>query len=71
MADFKHVTWDDLDCLTRGELLDRLEAEQEYWARQAHGGFNEADRPAREEFNRILLAACAQADWTGEWFGRR
>lgn len=66
MAEFNHVTWGDLNHLTRGELLDRLEAEQEHWARQDCGGFNEADRPAREEFNRILLTACALADWTGE-----
>ncbi|MEB3370963.1 hypothetical protein [Saccharopolyspora mangrovi] len=73
MAEFEHVTWDDLNRLTRGELLDRLEAEREHWARQEHGGFTEADRPAREEFNRILLTACAPADATGEtatWLAR-
>ncbi|PWV71340.1 hypothetical protein SAMN05421630_11556 [Prauserella marina] len=34
MARFQRLTWDDLDHLTREELIPRLEAEQEYWARK-------------------------------------
>lgn len=62
MAEFDHVTWDDLNHLTREELLDRLEAEQEYWARQEMGGFTDAHRARREEFSRILRAVCDPAE---------
>ena len=62
MAEFNHVTWDDLNILTRSELLDRLEAEHEYWARQDKGGFTDTHRARREEFSRILRAVCNPAD---------
>ncbi|MBQ0927536.1 hypothetical protein [Saccharopolyspora endophytica] len=66
MAECNHLTWADLNHLTRGELLDRLEAEQEYWARQENGGFTDADRARREEFSRILRAVCAPAELAEE-----
>lgn len=56
MARFKRLTWDDLDNLTRGELLDRLEAEQAYWARKEARGLSETDRKARNEFSDIVFA---------------
>lgn len=54
MPRFKRLTWADLDNLTRDELLPRLEAEQEYWARKAACGMSEADRKARKEFSDML-----------------
>lgn len=56
MARFKRLTWDDLDNLTRDELLDRIEAEQAYWARKEARGLSEAERTARKEFSDILFA---------------
>ena len=56
MARFKRLTWDDLDNLTRKELLPRLEAEQEYWARQEKRGLSDADQQARKQFSDILYA---------------
>jgi len=57
MARFKRLTWDDLDKIPRNELLPRLEAEQQYWARKAQSGMTEADQEARKEFSDILIAA--------------
>lgn len=54
MARFQRLTWDDLDNLTRAELLPRLEAEQQYWARKERGELSEADERARREFGRML-----------------
>lgn len=54
MARFQRLTWDDLDNLTRAELLPRLEAEQQYWARKQARGLSEADQCARREFSRML-----------------
>lgn len=62
MARFKRLTWDDLDNLTRAELVPRLEAEQGYWARKEQRGLGEADLEARKEFNAILAAAINPTD---------
>lgn len=62
MAEFNHISWDDLNHLTRSELLDRLEAEHAYWADQDKGGFTDTHRARREEFSRILRAVCDPAD---------
>lgn len=56
MARFERLTRADLDVHTRQELLDRLEAEQEYWARKAKRGMTDADQEARREFSRIIAA---------------
>jgi hypothetical protein len=50
------LTRDDLTNLTREELLPRLEAEQEYWARKEKRGLTAADLQARKEFSDILFA---------------
>jgi hypothetical protein len=56
MAMFKRLTWDDLDNLTRKELLPRLEAEQAYWARMEKRRLSAADQQARKQFSDILFA---------------
>ena len=55
MARFKRLTRDDLNNLTRNELLPRLEAEQEYWARKERRGLSAADQQARKEFTDIVF----------------
>jgi hypothetical protein len=55
MTRFKRLTRDDLSNLTRNELLPRLEAEQEYWARKEKRGLSDADRQARKEFTDIVF----------------
>lgn len=55
MARFKRLTRADLDVLTRKELLDRLEAEQNYWARKERGGLDSADQQARREFTDLIF----------------
>lgn len=55
MARFQRLTRADLDRLTRAELLDRLEAEQKYWARKEKRVMSDADREARKEFTDILF----------------
>lgn len=57
MPKFQRLTWGDLDKLTRNQLLPRLEAEQEYWARKQQRGMSPEDDAARAEFGRMLLAA--------------
>ncbi|MEV3966109.1 hypothetical protein AB0M34_35470 [Nocardia sp. NPDC050193] len=52
MARFQRLTRADLETLTRDQLLERLTAEQKYWARQERGMMTEADRQARAEFTR-------------------
>jgi hypothetical protein len=54
MARFVRLTRADLDTHTRSELLDRLEAEQQYWFRKERRGMSDADRAARAEFGTIL-----------------
>jgi len=69
MTPFQRLTWDDLGNLTRAELLPRLAAEQQYWARKARRGLSEDDQHARSEFGKILCAALsppALADAMGE-----
>lgn len=55
MTRFQRLTWNDLDNCTRGELLPRLEAEQEYWQRKEQRGLSQADQQARREFTEILF----------------
>ncbi len=57
MARFKRLTRDDLNNLTREELLPRLQAEQAYWARKEKRGLSDADQQARKEFTDILFTA--------------
>ncbi|WP_280426431.1 hypothetical protein [Nocardia carnea] len=54
MARFKRLTRADLDTLTRDRLLERIEAEQKYWARMERGVMTDADQQARVEFTKIL-----------------
>jgi len=56
MTRFQRLTWDDLGNFTRAELLPRVEAEQQYWARRERHGLSEADQEARKEFSQILCA---------------
>jgi len=65
MTRFQRLTWDDLGNFTRDELLPRLEAEQEYWARKEKRGLSEADQHAREEFAKILYAVINPAGLAG------
>jgi hypothetical protein len=51
---FKRLTDAEARTLTRAELLDRVEAEQAYWARKR--GPTTADRAAKREFSRIMHA---------------
>ena len=53
MTRFKRLTEEEARTLTRGELLDRVEAEQKYWARK-HAR-SDGDRAAEREFTRILF----------------
>lgn len=56
MARFQRLTRDDLANLTREELLPRLEAEQEYWARKEKRRLSAADQLARKEFSDLVHA---------------
>ncbi len=56
MPRFQRLTWDGLDNFTRADLLPRVEAGQEYWARKEKRGLSEADQHARKEFGKILYA---------------
>ena len=53
MTRFKRLTEEEARTLTRGELLDRVEAEQKYWARKR--ARSDEDRAAEREFTRILF----------------
>lgn len=53
MARFKRLTEEEARTLTRAELLDRVEAEQKYWARKRI--VTDEDRAASREFTRILF----------------
>lgn len=57
MPAFKRLQRSDLDVLTRAELQDRIEVEQQYWNRKCRRGLNEADSAAHQEFGVILHAA--------------
>lgn len=54
MARFTRLTRADLTRYSRAELLPRVEAEQQYWARKARHGLSAADADARAEFYKIL-----------------
>jgi hypothetical protein len=56
MARFQRLTRDDLTKFSRDELLPRLEAEQEYWARKEKRGLSAADQQARKEFSDLVYA---------------
>ncbi|MFI5614970.1 hypothetical protein [Amycolatopsis sp. NPDC051903] len=56
MARFQRLTRDDLTKFTRDELLPRLEAEQQYWARKEKRGLSAVDRQARKEFSDLVHA---------------
>lgn len=62
MARFKRLTWDDLNSLTRDELLPRLEEEQAYWARKVARGLSPEDREARKEFSDMVLKVLNPAE---------
>lgn len=55
MARFRRLTDTEARQLSRSELLDRIEAEQEYWHRKRHS-MTDADRAAEREFRRIWYA---------------
>ncbi len=57
MPAFKRLKRSDLDILTRAELQDRIEAENDYWDRKCRRGLSEADAAAHQEFSVILHAA--------------
>jgi hypothetical protein len=58
MGRFKRLTRADLGVLTRGELLDRVEVEQQYWFRKlAREGETPENHAAYEEFRAIMHAA--------------
>lgn len=55
MPRFKRLTYDEAQQLTRGDLLERLTAESEYWRRKAEQGrMSAADWDAHREFSRIM-----------------
>ena len=54
MARFKRLTDAEARSLTRGELLDRIEAEQAYWFRKRARAAE--DDAAFREFTRIMYA---------------
>lgn len=62
MAQFQRLTRDDLMKFTRDELLPRLEAEQEYWARKEKRGLSPADQQARKEFSDLVYAVINPAE---------
>lgn len=63
MPRFARLVRNDLDELTRAELLDRIETEQAYWARKVKSGrMTDADREAEGKFIEILHAALNPAD---------
>jgi hypothetical protein len=57
MTTIKHLTRQDLDTLTRTELLARIEEESAYWDRKSKRGLSDADAAAMREFSAILHAA--------------
>jgi hypothetical protein len=63
MVRFKRLVRDDLKRLTRGELLDRLEREQQYWFRKLdREGETPENHKAYEEFRAIMHAALNPAE---------
>jgi len=62
MARFRRLTQGDLTTLTREQLLPRLEAEQEYWARKERCGLSAADQQARAEFSDLVFAVLNPAE---------
>jgi hypothetical protein len=62
MARFQRLTRHDLTRFTRDELLPRVEAEQEYWARKEKRGLSAADQQARQEFSELVYAVINPAD---------
>jgi hypothetical protein len=64
MVRFQRLTRDDLNNLTREELLPRLDAEQQYWARKEKRGLSPADQQARKEFTDLLHAVINPAGLT-------
>lgn len=60
MSRFKRLTDAEARTLTRGELLDRVEAEQAYWSRKRT--MSGEDRDAEREFSRILFTYLKPAE---------
>lgn len=54
--EFAHLTWDDLDHLTREQLMERIGAEREVWNRRRKRGLRGREREAEHEFTRIVFA---------------
>jgi hypothetical protein len=47
--------------LTRRELMDRIEAEQQYWFRKHKGTMSADDEAAWREFSHLLQKYCSEA----------
>lgn len=63
MTRFVRLVKDDLTRLTRGELLDRVETEQQYWFRKLdREGETPENHAAYEEFRAIMHAAINPAE---------
>ena len=60
MSRFKRLTDAEARSLTRGELLDRVEAEQKYW--EGKRARSDEDRAAEREFTRILFTYVKPAE---------
>lgn len=54
MARFKRLTEAEAETLTRSQILDRIEAEQQYWFRKHARGMSGEDEAAEKEFVRLL-----------------
>lgn len=63
MSRFKRLTTADLDRLTRGELLDRVEVEQQYWFRKLdRRPVSDADQAGYRKFQAIVRQAINPVD---------
>lgn len=51
---FQHLTYDEAQQMTRGELLERVVAEQQWWFRRMDAGRARFDDEGYREFCRIM-----------------
>ncbi|MGP3979266.1 hypothetical protein ACTWQF_35705 [Streptomyces sp. 8N114] len=56
MTSFRHLTWADLDQLTRAELTPLVAQESAYWERLAEKEMDEQEAVAYLEFLQIVAA---------------
>jgi hypothetical protein len=56
MTSFRHLTWEDLDRLTRAELTPLVVQESDHWERLIEKGMDEQDLLSYMKFLQIMAA---------------